>query len=193
MARSVALVLVAAVVTAGTAEDVIAARVSAQTYAEAVCATAATYDPEAARSAVDEALQALRAQRTLESASALRQAMVVFLQYYRDMVNALLTTAREAGVPRGRDGARVAKAFIRYLQEAISAFEALVEQAKEIDATTPSRFATSFRSLGARAQTVLNDAKERAERETAFRNAPSSLRPVVGLFTSQAACVPSWD
>jgi hypothetical protein len=157
------------------------ASVPPATYAAAVCAAVATMHSNtvAADAPLKAASQAYKDQPTQDTATQLRQALVVYLQQARGFFGDTMTAFQKAGVPAGKNGARFARALNQNFQTATGTLDPLIQQAGAIDVTSSAAFAQGIQGVFARLTAASAASKKQARQAAAFKGVPAPLHRIV--------------
>lgn len=190
---TVTTVSVLAIVTVLGEPNAIAATVSPSRYAATVCQAIADLDARTttATNSLNGPAQTFKDQPTQANAIAFRDALAGFLEQSGASFTGVIGAARRAGVPSGKHGAAFASAFIAQMEKAASQVDALATQARNIDVSSAARFASSFQKVENGLQKLSKQAKQRARKEPAFKDAAGALHPIVVYMTTDAKTCPS--
>jgi len=161
-----------------------AATVSAEQYVQTVCGAIAPFGDlnQQLGAGVKQASDAYGAQPSQTTAVALRQALADYVDQSAQAVDQLTATARSAGTPDVKGGARFAAAA--------KAMHALGSQAAAIDVGSAARFAVGLKRVSKKIDAVQARLIKAAKRDTAITTAAGSLRPIVVFMTTDATSCP---
>jgi len=169
-----------------------AATVSAAQYVQTVCGAIAPFGDlnQQLGAGVKQASDAYGAQPSQTTAVALRQALADYVDQSAQAVDQLTATARSAGTPDVKGGARFAAAVATEFAAAAKAMHALGSQAAAMDVGSAARFAVGLKRVSKKIDAVQARLIKAAKRDTAITTAAGSLRPIVVFMTTDATSCP---
>jgi hypothetical protein len=156
-------------------------KVSPQAYAAAVCDAVATLHTsnQGAEAALSAATDAYHDEPTVANATALRQALVAYLEQARGNFRTALTAFQKAGVPQGKNGSDFASALNENLRTAVAALGPVIKKAGAIDVSSTTGFATGAQNVFDQLSAASNVSKKQARQAAAFKHVAAALRPIV--------------
>lgn len=192
--RVVAGLLIAGVATLGLAGSAQATKqVSPETYATAVCGAVATLHTrtQAAEAPVTAATQTYKDQPSEATATALRKALVTYLQQAKANFRTTVTAFQKAGAPAAKNGENFATALNQNLRTALAALDPVIRTAGSIDVTSTTGFAAGAQKVFDQLNAASNVSKKQARQTAAFQHVSAALRPIVSYVKGSSDTCPA--
>jgi hypothetical protein len=136
--------------------------------------------------AITAAASAYKASPSAQTAAAVRDALATAFTVFGEQYSTLLSAIQHAGVPRVKNGAAFAAAFVAHLQAEQAEAAKLVPQVAAIEINDSSQFQASLQQVIDLAKHDGNAFHAAARTNPQFKRAPASLRPLVKFMTTDS-------
>jgi hypothetical protein len=175
-------------VVAGAEASAAASGVPPTTYTKTVCGVIAEASKASApyAHAITAAANAYKANPSAETAAAMRDAFATSFTAFGQQNATLLAALQQAGIPRVKNGAAFAAAFIAHTQAEQAEAAKLLPQIEAINVTDSSKFQTSLQQFIDLAKRDGDAFHAAARSNPQFSSAPASLRPLVAFMITDA-------